>query len=80
MLDQIYPRQPQTVQLLFDGIEVLRVEDGLKVFERFIPKKWQPKLMQLFWDGKEVYALKLQSNKLQGYEVTTNSLLDMLRQ
>lgn len=75
----MHSHQPQTIQLLFDGIEVLRIEDGVKVLERLVPKRRQPKLMQLFWDGQEVYALKLQSNKQQEYEVTTNDLLDMLK-
>ena len=77
--DQMHSHQPQTIQLLFDGIEVLRIEDGVKVLERLVPKRRQPKLMQLFWDGQEVYALKLQSNKQQEYEVTTNDFLDMLK-
>ena len=72
--------KPQKIQLFFNGIEVLRIEDGLKVYEQLVPDDWQPDLMQLFWDSKEVYALRLRPGKdgEEEYKIATSCLLDMV--
>ena len=72
--------KPQTIQLVFNGVEVLRIEDGVKVYEQLVPEDWRPDLMQLFWDSKEVYALRLRPGQdgEKEYKVATNRLLDMV--
>lgn len=72
--------QPHRIQLFFNGVEVVRIENGQKVYEQLVPDGWRPELMQLFWDDKEVYALRLscQENDAQEYKVVTNCLLHMV--
>lgn len=50
--------QPQTIQLYFDGLEVLQVKNGQKVFEKLVPADFKPFLIEMRWDGQVVYALK----------------------
>ncbi len=49
--------QPRTIQMYFDGVEVLRIEDGEKCHEILFPADHQLKLMEMVWDGEIVYAI-----------------------
>ena len=49
--------QPRTIQLYFDGVEVLRIEDGVKCYEVLVAANTQPNLIEMAWDGKIVYAV-----------------------
>ncbi|KJH69510.1 hypothetical protein [Aliterella atlantica] len=53
----IVNNQPRTIQMFFDGVEVLRIEDGKKRHEILFPADHQPELMELGWDGELVYAI-----------------------
>ncbi len=68
--------QPKTIQLHFDGIEVLRIEDGKESYKQLVPAGTTPKLVEMRWDGEVVYRLDAASsnddlqvliNKLTGY-------------
>lgn len=50
--------QPRMIQLYFDGVEVLRIEDGHKVYEKLVTADITPELMEMYWDREVVYALK----------------------
>lgn len=50
--------QPRIIQLYFDGLEVLRIEDGHQVYEKLVPADIAPELMEMYWDREVVYALK----------------------
>lgn len=50
--------QPQIIQLFFDGVEVLRIESGHKVYEKLVRADMTPELMEMYWDREVVYALK----------------------
>ena len=43
--------------MFFDGVEVLRIEYGKKCHEMLFPADHQLKLMEMLWDGEEVYAI-----------------------
>ncbi len=43
--------------MYFDGVEVLRIEDGEKCHEILFPADHQLKLMEMVWDGEIVYAI-----------------------
>ena len=43
--------------MYFDGVEVLRIEDGNKCHEILFPPSHQPDLMEMRWDGELVYAI-----------------------
>lgn len=60
----IVNNQPRTIQMFFDGIEVLRIEDGEKQHEILFPADHQPDLMEMRWDGEVVYAISLPSDKV----------------
>ena len=34
--------KPQKIQLLFNGVEVVRIEDGVVVYEQLVPEDWRP--------------------------------------
>lgn len=60
--------QPKVVVLRFDGMEVLRLENGSKCFERQVLSSYKPNSIEMIWDGKVVYAIldgKVQLNCLQ---------------
>lgn len=73
--------RPQKIQLFFNGLEVFRIEDGIKVYEQLVPEDWRPDSMQLFWDGQEVYALRLRPKKDgdKEYKIATNRLADVVQ-
>ena len=50
--------QPRIIQLYFDGVEVLRIESGHKVYEKLVAADIAPELMEMYWDREVVYALK----------------------
>lgn len=56
--------EPLTVQMYFDGVEVLRIEDGEKCHEILFPPGHQPDLMEMKWDGEVVYAISNASSKV----------------
>jgi hypothetical protein len=56
--------------MFFDGVEVLRIEDGNKCHEILFPPGHQPNLMEMMWDGELVYAISNASS-----EVLVNRLL-----
>ena len=41
--------------MYFDGLEVLRIEDGNKCHEILFPPGHQPNLMEMMWDREVVY-------------------------
>jgi hypothetical protein len=43
--------------MFFDGVEVLRIEDGNKCHEILFPPEHKPNLMEMKWDGEIVYAI-----------------------
>ncbi len=43
--------------MFFDGVEVLRIEDGKECHKILFPPGHQPDLMEMRWDGKVVYAI-----------------------
>lgn len=43
--------------MFFDGVEVLRIEDGNKCHEILFFPDHQPDLMEMKWDGELVYAI-----------------------
>ena len=47
--------QPKTVQMFFDGFEVLRIKDGNKCHEILFPPGHQPDLMRMRWEREVVY-------------------------
>lgn len=61
---QLVNSQPRTVQMFFDGVEVLRIEDGKKCHEILFPPDHQPDLMEMRWDGEVVYAVSPTSDKV----------------
>ena len=50
--------------MFFDGVEVLRIEDGKKCHEILFPPNYQPNLMEMRWDGEVVYAVSPTSDKV----------------
>lgn len=50
--------------MFFDGVEVLRIEDGEKRHEILFPADHQPDLMELVWDGELVYAISPASSQV----------------
>ena len=56
--------QPRIVQLHFDGIEVLRIEDGRKSYEKLVSPGVEPDLVEMRWDGEIVYALAPKSSQV----------------
>ena len=51
--------QPQIIQLFFDQIEVLRIENERKVFEKLVSINCKPYLIEMYWDKNLVYAVRL---------------------
>ena len=43
--------------MYFDGVEVLRIEDGKECHKTLFPPDHQPDLMELRRDGELVYAI-----------------------
>lgn len=60
----IVNNQPKTIQMFFDKVEVLRIEDGKKCHEISFPADHQPDLMELVWDGEVVYAISPASSQV----------------
>ncbi len=56
--------QPRTIQLYFDGVEVLRIEDGVKCYEVSVPADTEPNLIEMRWDGEVVYAVSPASTQV----------------
>ena len=50
--------------MYFDGVEVLRIEDGNKCHEILFPPGHQPDLMEMMWDGELVYAISNASSEV----------------
>ena len=50
--------QPRIIQLHFDGIEVMRIEDGKKCQEVLLPIDIEPEVIEMRWDGEIVYAIR----------------------
>jgi hypothetical protein len=56
--------QPRTIQLYFDGVEVLRIEDGVKCYEVLAPANTEPNKIEMAWDGTIVYSVSPASNQV----------------
>ena len=56
--------QPRIIQLYFDGVEVLRIEDGKKSYEVLVPSGIEPELIEMRWDGEVVYAISPPSSQV----------------
>ena len=56
--------QPKVVQLHFDGIEVLRIEDGKECYKQLVAAAVEPDLIEMRWDGEIVYALAPKSSQV----------------
>lgn len=50
--------------MYFDGVEVLRIEDGVKCYEVLVPANTQPNLIEMAWDGTIVYSVSPASNQV----------------
>ena len=50
--------------MYFDGVEVLRIEDGKECHKILFPPDHQPNLMEMRWDGEVVYAISPTSDKV----------------
>lgn len=50
--------------MFFDGVEVLRIEDGKECHKLLVPADQQPDLMELRWDGELVYAISPTSSQV----------------
>lgn len=62
---------PQVVQIFFDGVRVLHVEDGVETYHQLNCPDIEPKLIEMFWDGQVVLELRRQ-------QVTVNRLMLLL--
>lgn len=60
--------QPQVVQLFFDGVRVLHVEDGVETYHQLNCPDIEPELIEMLWDGQVVLELQRQ-------QVTVNRLM-----
>jgi len=49
--------QPKIVQMYFDKIEILRIENGKKCHQIMVSADNQPSLIEMIWDGEVVYAI-----------------------
>lgn len=71
--------KPQIIQLYFNGIEVMRIENGEKIYEMLVPDNFEPELIEMSWDKEIVYALKIPkqsiNDSLQQPDVFINRLL-----
>ena len=56
--------QPKKIQIKFDGIEVIRIEDGKKSKEVMVVADKKPELIEMLWDGEVVYAIAPQSDSV----------------
>lgn len=56
--------QPKVIQIKFDGIEVIRIEDGRKSKEVMVCADKKPALIEMLWDGEVVYAIAPQSDQI----------------
>ena len=54
--------QPKVIQLHFDGIKVLQIEDGRKSYEKLVLT--EPELIEMRWDGELVYTLAPKSSQV----------------
>jgi len=43
--------------MFFDGVEVLRIEDGKECHKILFLPGYKPNLMEMRWDGEVVYAI-----------------------
>ena len=50
--------------MYFDGVEVLRIEDGVKCYEVLVPANTEPNLIEMRWDGEVVYAVSPASTQV----------------
>jgi hypothetical protein len=50
--------------MYFDGVEVLRIEDGSKCHEILFAPGHQPNLMEIRWDEELVYAISNASSEI----------------
>lgn len=50
--------------MYFDGVEVLRIEDGKEQHKILFPADHQPDLMEMRWDGGLVYAISPASSQV----------------
>jgi len=50
--------------MYFDGVEVLRIENGVKCYEVLVPADTQPNLIEMAWDGEIVYAVSPASSEV----------------
>ncbi len=50
--------------MYFDGIEVLRIEDGVKCYEVPVSANTEPDLIEMRWDGEVVYAISPASTQV----------------
>jgi hypothetical protein len=50
--------------MYFNGVEVLRIEDGVKCYEVLVAANTEPNLIEMAWDGKIVYAVSPASNQV----------------
>lgn len=58
-------QKPKTIQLHFDGVEVLQIEDGIKCHEVLVPANTQVELIEMRWDGKIVYSVSPASSQVR---------------
>lgn len=56
--------QPRIIQIKFDGIEVIRIENGEKSKEVMVRADKKPELIEMLWDGEVVYAIAPQSGSV----------------
>jgi hypothetical protein len=54
-----------TIQLLFDELEVLRIENGKKFYEQLVPANISPRLIHMKWNGEVVYTISPQTGEIQ---------------
>lgn len=70
MTQKLYPRtnftasnhRPRVIQLFFDQIEVMKIENGQKVYEKLVPDTYKPILVEMLWDGEVVYVLQAEKH------------------
>lgn len=56
--------QPRVIQLHFDGIEVLRIEDGRKSYEKLVSGSTSTETIEMRYDGEIVYVLAANSSQV----------------
>lgn len=68
--------QPKIIQIHFDGIEVMRIEDGKKCQEVLVPTDMEPEVIEMRWDGEVVYAIS--ASYSGGLQLQLNVLVNSL--